>query len=281
MAVQRITDAFRRARRAGRPALIAYLTAGYPTLGITQALVEELGARGVDLIELGIPFSDPLADGPTIQRASAEALRRGVTIRAILQMVRRLRRRDAVPLVAMSYANPLYRYGLTAFCRDAVAAGVDGVIVPDLPPEEAGELLRAARPARLATIFLAAPTSPPARLRRIAACSTGFIYCVSLTGVTGARRQLPRAVVTQVRVLKRLARVPVAVGFGVSRPEHVRWLGGVADGVVVGSAIVDAIARACQRLPLMEAGPRPSGQRRDLVARVGAFVRPLVEATRR
>ncbi len=281
MGAERITAAFRRARAARRTALVAYVTAGYPSLLATEFIVRELAARGVDLIELGIPFSDPLADGPTIQAASAEALANGATVRGILQMVRRVRGKTTVPLVAMSYVNPLARYGMAAFCRDAVAAGFDGLVVPDLPPEEAGELICAARPVRLATIFLAAPTSPIARLRRIAAASRGFIYYVSLTGVTGARRALPPEVLAQVRWLKRLTRLPVAVGFGVSKPEQVRWLGGVADGVVVGSAIVQAITR--HRLAR---GPyRRSVQRRvrhrDLARRVGSFVQPLLEAARR
>ncbi|MBI4227934.1 MAG: tryptophan synthase subunit alpha [Candidatus Omnitrophica bacterium] len=263
MAVERLAAAFRRARGARRAALIAYLTAGYPSLAATAALVRELARAGVDIIELGLPFSDPLADGPTIQAASAQALKRGVTLERILRTVAEIRKTTDVPLVAMGYANPLYRRGLPAFCRQAVAAGFDGVIVPDLPPEEAGELIRAARPVKLATIFLAAPTSPPARLRRIAAASRGFVYVVSLTGVTGARRQLPREVVTQVRALRRLTRQPIAVGFGVSTPAQVRWLSGVADGVIVGSALVDAI------------------RKRALPTSIGRWVRPFVEATRR
>lgn len=263
--VTRIAQAFRRAKRERRAAFIAYVTAGYPSLAATESLVRTLADSGVDLIELGIPFSDPLADGPTIQGASAEALRRGVTIRAIEQMVRRLRPTCGVPLVAMTYVNPVYRHGVATFCQQLSAAGFDGVIVPDLPPEEARELIRAARRLRLATIFLAAPTSPPARLRKIAAASTGFIYCVSLTGVTGARRELPREIVRQIRTLRRLTRTPIAVGFGVSRPEHVRWVARVADGVIVGSAIVDAITKA---------RGRP-----DLARRVGRLVQPLAEAT--
>ena len=233
----------------------------------TRKIVLALAEGGADLIELGIPFSDPLADGPTIQWASAEALRRGVTMRAVFETVRMLRRSTDVPLVAMAYANPLYRYGLSGFCQDAVRAGFDGVIVPDLPPEEAGALIRSARPARLATIFLAAPTSPPDRLRRIAACSTGFIYCVSLTGVTGARRTLPRDITAQLATLRRTTRLPLAVGFGVSTPAQVRWLAGIADGVIVGSAIVNVITKARGR--------------RGLAARVARFVRPLALATRR
>jgi tryptophan synthase alpha chain len=268
MAVERIVGAFRRATRERRAAFIAYLTAGYPSLAATRALVLELARAGVDVIELGLPFSDPLADGPTIQAASAAALRRGVTLRGILQMVRALRRETEVPLVAMGYVNPITHYGYQPFCRDAVAAGFDGVIVPDLPPEEAGDLIRAARPAKLATIFLAAPTSPPARLRRIAAVSRGFIYVVSLTGVTGARRQLPREVLVQVRALRRLTRLPIAVGFGVSTPAQVRWLSGAADGVIVGSALIAAIKKR-------------SASRSGPFSRVGRWVRPLVEATRR
>ena len=269
--VGRIARAFRRAKAERRAAFIAYLTAGYPSLAATRALVVELARAGVDLIELGLPFSDPLADGPTIQAASAHALKRGVTLRGIFQTVRAIRRETDVPLVAMGYVNPVSHYGYRPFCRDAVAAGFDGVIVPDLPPEEAGELIRAARPAKLATIFLAAPTSPPARLRRIAAVSRGFVYVVSLTGVTGARRQLPREVLTQVRALRRLTRQPIAVGFGVSTPAQVRWLSGVADGVIVGSALVEAVRKryASRSVPFSGA------------AGIGRWVRPLVEATRR
>lgn len=264
---RRIAAAFRQARRRRRACFIPYLTAGYPSLAATEALVVELAARGADLIELGLPFSDPLADGPTIQWASAEALRRGVTVQGILALARRLRRRTTVPLMAMTYANLVYRRGVAAFCRAAAAAGLDGLIVPDLPPEEAQEVIRAARPLGLATIFLAAPTSPPARLRRIAAVSRGFIYCVSLTGVTGARRHLPPDLMGYLRRVRRVTRLPLAVGFGVSRPTQVRQLARVADGVIVGSAILQAVAR----------GPG----RRDLAARIGAFVRPLMEATRR
>ena len=264
MGILRIREAFRRARAEGRAAFIAYLTAGYPSLTATRSLVESLAASGVDLIELGLPFSDPLADGPTIQQASAEALRRGATRRKIFETVRQIRRRCDVPLIAMGYVNPIFHAGPVRFCREAVAAGFDGVIVPDLPPEEAGDLIRAARPVRLATIFLAAPTSPPARLAMIARCSTGFIYCVSLTGVTGARRQVPREVTHQIRALRHLTTLPLAVGFGVSRPEHVRWVSSVADGVIVGSAVVQAVAAA---------GGRPSA--------VARFVKPLVAATRR
>lgn len=265
--VDRLGAAFRQAKRARRAAFIAYLTAGYPSLAATVALVRELAAAGVDVIELGLPFSDPLADGPTIQAASAHALRQGVTLAGILRTVAEIRKISHVPLVAMGYANPLYRHGVPAFCRQAVRAGFDGVIVPDLPPEEAGELILAARAAKLATIFLAAPTSPTARLRRIAASSTGFVYVVSLTGVTGARQSLPKDVVTQTRALRRLTKRPIAVGFGVSTPAQVRWLAGLADGVIVGSALIHAVTTFSRG--------------RDGAARVGRWVRPFVEATRR
>ena len=256
----RIGAAFRRAKRERRAALIAYLTAGYPSLAATASLVRELAAAGVDLIELGLPFSDPLADGPTIQAASAQALKRGTTLQGILRTVETIRKTTDVPLVAMGYANPLYRHGVSAFCRRAVAAGFDGVIVPDLPPEEAGDLIRAARRVKLATIFLVAPTSPPGRLRKIVTSSTGFIYVVSLTGVTGVRRELPKDVATQTRTLRRLTTRPIAVGFGVSTPAQVRWLAGVADGVIIGSALINAVTK---------------GQR------VGRWIRPFVEAARR
>ncbi|MBI4313672.1 MAG: tryptophan synthase subunit alpha [Candidatus Omnitrophica bacterium] len=275
--MQRIQQAFQRANKEKRCAFIAYLTAGYPSLAATPVLAEALAAAGADIVELGIPFSDPLADGPTIQFSSAQALEKGATTRKILDAVSRLRKTCDVPLVAMGYANPLFHYGLPAFARDAVSAGFDGVVVPDLPPEEAQEWMRAARPRKLATIFLSAPTSPEGRLKRIAACSTGFIYCVSLTGVTGARRQIPKEILHQIHALRRLTRTPLAVGFGVSRPDHVRWLAPLADGVIVGSAIVQAVARAGQK-------SQKSKKLKNFSAQVKAIthlVKPLVEATRR
>ena len=243
--MNRIDAAFSRLRRQRKKALIVYLTVGYPSLAALPEIVKILAEEGVDLVELGVPFSDPLADGPTIQAASQRALQNGVTPRRVFRSVEALRKRGIqLPVALMTYYNPISRYGVTDFCRQCRVSGVDGVIVPDLPPEEAAELVRAARPAGIKTIFLAAPTSPAARLKRIAKISTGFIYYVSLTGVTGARASLPAQVSSQVRSIRRLTRMPVCVGFGISRPDQVSDLARVADGVIVGSALLNVIDRA-------------------------------------
>lgn len=240
--MNRIDETFARLRRENRKALIAYLTVGFPRVSLLPNLVAALADSGVDLIELGIPFSDPLADGPTIQKASQMALRQGVTPRLVLRQVEGLRHRGIrVPLALMTYFNPVHRYGIEAFCRDSASCGVDGVMVPDLPPEEAGELNRAAQQCGLDTIFFAAPTSPHWRLRKIAQVSNGFIYYVSLTGVTGARTSLPREVASHVRSIQRMTHLPVCVGFGISRPAQVREVARVADGVIVGSRLLEVI----------------------------------------
>ena len=241
--MSRIDDAFRDIGRQGRLALITYLTAGYPSMDATPALVDAVARAGADMVELGIPFSDPLADGPTIQAASQAALHQGATVARALQAVEAARRRTTVPLLVMTYVNPVLAFGVDAFCRQAREAGIDGLIVPDLPPEEAGELSQAARRHNLALVFFVAPTSTPARITAACAAATGFIYCVALTGVTGARDQLDPAVVPLVRSVKAQTTLPVVVGFGLSRPEHLRALRGVADGAIVASALLDAIAK--------------------------------------
>ncbi len=215
--------------------------AGDPSLADTERLVIEAERRGADVVELGVPFSDPLADGPVIQRAGVRALAAGASLPRVLEMVATLRAKVRVPLVLMTYYNPVLAFGLKGFARTAVGAGTDGVIVPDLPHEES-ELLRAeAEPAGLDLIHLVAPTSPPARVKAIARVSRGFIYVVSLTGVTGERRELPKDLDVQVRTLRLVTTKPVCVGFGVSTPEQVAAVGRIADGVVVGSAIVRAV----------------------------------------
>jgi len=241
--VNRIDAAFASLRAQGRMALITYLTVGYPSLDATPALVEAVARAGADLVELGLPFSDPLADGPTIQAASQAALKQGMTVRRALAAAAAARRRTEVPLLVMTYLNPVLSFGLDAFCRQAVEAGIDGLIVPDLPPEEAGELRQLAKQAGLDLAFFVAPTSTPQRIKAACAAATGFIYCVALTGVTGAREQLDPAVVPLVRRVKAETSLPVVVGFGLSRPEHLRALRGVADGAIVASALLDAIAR--------------------------------------
>ena len=248
--MSRISDVFTRLKLRKEKALIAYLTVGFPTLRMLPDLVEACEQAGVDLIEFGVPFSDPLADGPTIQAASERALANGVSPAVVLGQVRRLRRgKVRLPLALMTYYNPVFHYGLSRFCRDSRSAGVDGLIVPDLPPEEAGDLVKAARPAGMNTIFLAAPTSPPERLRRVARLSTGFIYYVSLTGVTGVRRSLPPQIGAQVRVIKKMTSLPVCVGFGISGPAQARAAARVADGVIVGSALTEIIRCSGRRAP--------------------------------
>ena len=260
-----IEAAFARLRAANGRALVPYFTAGDPDLETTRLLVEEAAARGADLIELGLPFSDPLADGPTIQRAGARALAGGVSLAKLLPVVETLRDRIAVPLLLMTYLNPLYRYGLEVAARDLARAGIAGLIVPDLPCDESGPLARATTAAGLDLVLLASPTSGPDRLRRIARQSRGFIYLVPLTGITGEREALPSDLVALVRNLRAVTTRPICVGFGISTPAHVvevvRW----ADGAIVGSAIV-RLAESLQGDPA-------------LVPRVGDFIAALKAAT--
>jgi tryptophan synthase alpha chain len=239
--MSRIADRFAAVRGEHRLALIAYLTAGYPSLADTAALIEAVVDAGADMVELGIPFSDPLADGPTIQAASQAALEQGATVARALDVARAARRRVHVPLLCMTYVNPVLAFGVDAFCRQAAQAGIDGLIVPDLPPEEAGELRTAAHAAGLDLVFFVAPTSTPHRIKAACAAATGFIYCVALTGVTGARDRLDPAVLPLVRSVKAQTALPVVVGFGLSRRQHLDALRDVADGAIVASALLDAI----------------------------------------
>ena len=234
----RIGDRFARQRAEGKPAFVAFLTAGDPSLDRTVEAALDLDRAGADVLELGVPFSDPLADGPVIQRASERALARGVTLPLVLDAVRRIRERSELPLLLFSYYNPLLQYGVDRLARDAKAAGVDGALVTDLPPEEAEEWIAAARAADLDTVFLASPTSPPERLKRVAEASRGFVYAISRTGVTGERQALSGDAGPLVERLRALCGVPVALGFGLSTPEQVREAAAIADGVVVGSALV-------------------------------------------
>jgi tryptophan synthase alpha chain len=234
----RIGERFDRLRRGGGKAFVAFLTAGDPSLEATVEAALALEGGGVDVLELGVPFSDPLADGPVIQRASERALARGTTLPEVLEAVRGIRRRSEIPLLLFSYFNSLLRHGLARVVGEACAAGVDGVLVTDLPPEEAGPWLEAARPAGLDTVFLASPTSPEERLRRVAEASRGFVYAVSRTGVTGERSALSEDARPLVKRIKALTAEPVALGFGISTPEQVAAAAAVADAVVVGSALV-------------------------------------------
>jgi tryptophan synthase alpha chain len=237
----RIAPTFERLRERGERALVAYLMAGDPSLAETERLVIEAERRGADVIELGVPFSDPLADGPVIQRAGVRALAAGTSLARVLETVAHLRARVTLPLVLMTYYNPVLAFGLKAFARTAADAGADGVIVPDLPHEESEPLRAETDAADMDLIHMVAPTSPPARVKVIARRSRGFVYVVSLTGVTGERRELPKDLDSQVRTLRLVTTKPVCVGFGVATPEQAAAVGRIADGVAVGSAIVRTI----------------------------------------
>lgn len=257
----RIDTTFERLRSAGERALVAYFTAGHPSLGDTRRLILEADRRGADLVELGIPFSDPVADGPVIQRAAERALRAGTSVARVLEMVASVRDEVRAPIVFLTYYNPVLAFGLEPFAQAAAKAGVDGVIVADLPLEESAPLAAVAERAGLDLVQLVAPTSTPDRVRMIARRSSGFIYLVALTGVTGERKELPPDLAAQIRTLRALTTKPVCVGFGISRPEHVAAVGRMADGVIVGSAIVRLVE---------ERAESPS-----LVDDVGAFIASL------
>jgi tryptophan synthase alpha chain len=227
-----------------KPALVAYVTCGDPDLATTREIILAAVEAGADVIELGVPFSDPVADGPVIQRASERALKRGTCLAQVLTLAAEIREHaQSTGLIVFSYLNPILRMGMEKFCMVARCAGVDGVLVTDLPVEEAGEYLRAMKANDLAPVFLAAPTSPDERLQRIAEASRGFVYAVSRTGVTGARQQLAADAKKLVRRLRRVTNLPVAVGFGISTADQFAEVGKFADAVVVGSAIVDTIER--------------------------------------
>ena len=247
--MNRIDKKFKSLKKYNGKAFIAYITAGDPDEAVTEDIVLALESSGVDIVELGIPFSDPLADGPTIQAASHRALRNKINLKKIFKMVTHLRKVTQVPIAFMTYYNPVLKYGLQPFFRSCAACGVDGVIVPDLPYEEAKELIALGRKYKIATIFLVAPTSTRQRIKKIVQVSTGFIYYVSLTGVTGARAKLPPEVISNVRLIKKLTDKPVAVGFGISNPEQAQTVAKAADGVIVGSAIVKIISKKKKLIP--------------------------------
>ncbi len=260
----RIEARFAALARRGEAALIPFLTAGDPDLDTTLALALAAEAGGADLLELGVAFSDPMADGPTLQRAYARALRGGASLPRVLELVTEIRKRSDIPVVLFGYYNPFYRYGLERFAHDAGAAGVDGLLCVDLPPEEAAELTAATDPVGLDVVLLLAPTSGPDRIRRVTAVSRGFVYVVSVTGVTGARTTLPTALPAMVARVKTCTTLPVAVGFGIGAPEQAAWVSSFADAAVVGSALADLIER--------------HGDARTLPARVHEFVATLKRA---
>jgi len=255
-------EVFADCRQARRAAFVPFLTAGDPDLETTGRLLQALVVGGADLIELGVPFSDPIADGPTIQRSSRRALEGGVHLSAILRLVARHRDSLGVPIVLFTYFNPIHARGVENFAEQAAASGVDGVLCVDLPPEEGQHFIRTMRKHDLDTIFLLAPTSTKDRVQKVVESSSGFVYYVTRTGVTGARQELPEGLLKETKRLRRKISLPLAVGFGISTPEQVAQVGKVADAVVVGSALVALVE---------EKRGEP-----DLVAAVEKRVRELV-----
>lgn len=233
-----ISQTFRKLKKEGRKAFIPYVMAGDPSLEKTKEIVFLLEECGADIVELGVPFSDPLADGPTIQRASERALKNNVSLRKVISLVKDLRRDTRIPIILMTYFNPVFKYGIDIFIKDAKDAGVDGMIIPDLPPDEAGDFIMLSRRAYLDTIFLLAPTSTEDRIKRVTKASSGFIYYVSITGITGASLQLDGSMGLLIANIRKHTDKPVAVGFGVSTPQEASAVSKIADGVIVGSAIV-------------------------------------------
>jgi len=228
-------------KQKNHKALIAYITVGYPNIGATLKVVPLLAECGCDIVELGIPFSDPMADGATIQRASFKALENGVTTALCLDIAKKLSKKTATPLVFMTYFNPIYQYGLEKFCHDCVASGIDGLIVPELPPEEGDELGNLAGKSGVDLIYFLAPTSVEERIKLVANKARGFIYLVSIAGVTGARNELPSDLGKFISRVKQLAKQPVCVGFGISTPEQAARIAQTADGVIIGSKLIQLL----------------------------------------
>jgi tryptophan synthase alpha chain len=236
--MDRISQAFQLARTKGGKVFIPFVTAGDPDLNVTRSLVEILEKNGADIIELGVPFSDPLADGPVIQRASKRALTGGVNLPKICRFIMDLRSRTSIPIALMSYYNPILRHGLDETLKMMADSGIDGLICPDLPPEEGEALITAAQKSEIDVIFFLAPTSTPKRIEFVSAMSTGFIYYVSVIGVTGARDDLPLTIKDHLKQIRSITEKPIAVGFGVSNPEQAARIVQWADGVIIGSAII-------------------------------------------
>ncbi len=259
--MNRIDKKFRELKKQKKKAFVAFITAGYPSLKVTQELIYEFSRRRVDIIELGVPFSDPLADGPMIQESSQYALEANTRLVDIINLVRRVRKHTDTPICLMTYYNPIFCFGEKKFIRQAKRAGVDGIIIPDLPPEEGVTLRKEAKSCDLATIFFIAPTTSPKRIKFISRVSRGFIYYVSLTGVTGARKSLPRELLKDVKRVSRQVNRPLCVGFGISSPEQIKEISRVSSGVIVGSAIVRKIKQNLKNP--------------NLVKRVGNFISSL------
>lgn len=263
--MNRIDKKFSELKRNNRKAFIAFIMTGDPNIRMTEVLIDALAACGVDIVELGVPFSDPLADGPTIQAASVRALKNRISLDSTIRFVKRIRRHNQdIPIALLSYYNPIYKYGEARFIKDAISSGIDGLIVPDLPPEEGSHFFKTAAGSGFYTILLAAPTSTEKRLKKITGLSRGFIYYVSLTGTTGARKTLPEDITKNVRLIKGITNKPVCVGFGVSTPQQAKKILCIADGVIVGSAIIKIIEQNIGE--------------KDLVKRVKKYVRQMKDA---
>ncbi len=259
--MNRIDEKFQALKTQKKKAFIAFVTAGDPNLKTTEELVLAFEQSGVDIVELGVPFSDPLADGSTIQASSQRALKKGVNLEKIFHVVGRIRKKSQIPIALMTYYNPVFHYGETKFIKAAYDNGVDGVIVPDLPPEEADSLMAAARKRDIATTFFLSPTTTPKRMKHVIAVTTGFVYYVSLTGVTGARKQAPISSTQHIKSVVRVSSKPVCIGFGISNAAQVKSMSKISDGVIVGSAIVNEILK--------------NKGNKNLIKNVAAFVKTL------
>ena len=263
--MSRISKLFKELEKKREKALITYITAGDPDLAVTGKLVQTLVESGADMIELGVPFSDPMADGPTIQAASQRALKNEFSLKSILELVEKVRRYSQIPIILFGYYNPFYQFGLKNLCEAAKAAGVDGFLTVDLPPEEAAEFRDESSRCGLDMIFLLAPTSTENRMKLVASNGSGFIYYVSVTGVTGARDSLAKEMKKYILDIRKHTKLPVGIGFGISKPEHVREVSAYSDAVIVGSAIIKQIEANIDKP--------------DMFDKVGGFVRSLKEAT--
>jgi len=259
--MNRIDKKFKELRRQGKKAFIPFIMAGDPSLAVTKKLISELYISGADIIELGVPFSDPIADGLTIQKASERGLKSKTTLPGVFSLVKEIRGQIQTPVVFLIYYNLVFHYGLERFVKDAVCSGVDGVVIPDLPPEESKDLCKIAKKNKFSVIHLLAPTSSIDRIKKVSGAATRFIYYVSLTGTTGARKKLPEELGENLRNIKKITDVPVCVGFGISTPGQVKEVQKFADGAIVGSAIIKLIETNIGK--------------RDLVKKVGEFTRKL------
>lgn len=259
--MNRIEKKFSQLKKSNQKAFIVFITAGYPNLNLTYKLILEFSRIGVDIVELGVPFSDPIADGPVIQESSQVALDNQINLNDIFSLVKRVRKYTDIPICLMTYYNPIFCFGEERFMNRATAVGVDGVIIPDLPPEEAVSLIKLARKANLDTIFFISPTTTLSRIKFIAKVSRGFIYYVSLTGVTGPRQNLAKDLVTNLKRIKQIISKPVCVGFGVSSSKQIKQIYNLADGVIVGSVIIKKI--------------KENLNKKDLIKILGRFVAKL------